>query len=261
MDERDPSGRDLDAEIAARDHHRVRRAHDAREVVERDRRLDLRDQLRTESALGQSGAHRFDVFGPAYEREPDEVGLDRDRHLERSRVRVREGLDMRLGPGHVHALARAQAAAAYDLAQHVAVDDAGDAQHDRAVGKVDLVAGGDPSSELRERGRDAVHVADDGRGREHDLAAGFELDLVVGHRARAHLRAGKVDEHADRATEGRRRLPREPRVLRVDGGIAVRGVEAYDVGARGEQCTHRFRLRRGGADGRDDLRAPHTPGL
>ena len=39
-----------------------------------------------------------------------------------------------------------------------------DAQHDRAVGEEDVVAGPDPARELGERGRDAVRVADDGVG-------------------------------------------------------------------------------------------------
>ena len=81
--------RHLDPEVAARDHHRVGGRDDAGEVVERDRGLDLRDEVRTRPALREPGAHRLDVFGTAHERETDEVGLDAHRHLQRDRRRPR----------------------------------------------------------------------------------------------------------------------------------------------------------------------------
>ncbi len=94
MDERDAPGCHLDAEIAPGDHDRVGRADDAGKMVEGDRGLDLRDELRPVTALGEPGTDTLDVLGPPYERQPDEVGLQRDRHPQRDRVGFRERLDV-----------------------------------------------------------------------------------------------------------------------------------------------------------------------
>ena len=105
LDERHPARGNLNAEVAAGDHHCVGNRDDAGEVVERDRSLDLRHEVRPGAALGQAGAHGFDVFGTPHERQAHEIGLDLDRHVERDGVGFGERLDVTFGARHVHALA------------------------------------------------------------------------------------------------------------------------------------------------------------
>ena len=54
----------LDPEIPARDHHRVRRRHDALEVIERRRLLDLGDEL---DRVGHEPPQLLDVLRPSHE--------------------------------------------------------------------------------------------------------------------------------------------------------------------------------------------------
>ena len=180
--------RDLNAEVAARDHHRVGRGDDAGEVVERDGGLDLGDQVRSGSALGEAGAHGFDVFGPAHERQAHEVGLDPHGHAQRDRVGFGERIDVTLGTRHVHALAGAQHAVADDPALDVVAVDLLDAQHDCAVGEEHFVADPHPTREVGDGGRHAVLVAGDRLGGEHDEAAHAQLDFVAGDRPGTQLR-------------------------------------------------------------------------
>ncbi len=161
----------------------------------------------------------------------------------------------------MHPLARAQHSAAHDVAHDVAVVDAVDPQHDRAVGEEDIVARPDPARELRQRGRDAVRVTDDGGRREDESIARIELHFVVGDGTGPHLRSGQVDQHSDRSPELGCDFASGARVLGVNAGVGVRSIQTNDVGAGLEQRAHRLRPRRRGADGRYDLRAPHSPGL
>ena len=180
-------------------------------MVERDRGLDLRDEVWAGPALGEAGTYRLDVFGVAHEREPDEVGLDAHRHLERRLVGVGEGLHVTLGAGHVHALARSQDPGVHHPARDVVAVDAFDAEHDRAVGEVDLVADARPRRELRDGRRHVVLVADDRLRGEREHRVGVQLDLVAGDRAGTELGAREVDQHADGRVERGCGGPRRPR--------------------------------------------------
>jgi hypothetical protein len=119
LEQRHAPRRHLDAEVAAGDHHRVGGFDDAGEVVDRGGGLDLGHQRRAHAALGEHGAHALDVFGAAHEREPEEVDLGGDRHFQRQGIAGGEGFDVRFGARQVHALARAQGAAANDFGAHV----------------------------------------------------------------------------------------------------------------------------------------------
>ena len=163
MDQRHASRRNLDTEVAARHHDHIGRADDPGQMVERNRGLDLRNELGPVPALRQPRPNRIDVLRAAYERQADEVGLDRDRHPQRDGVGVGERLDVGFGPRDVHALTRTEDSAAHDLAHHVAVDDLFDAQHDRAVGQEDVVTRTDPAPQLGEGRRHARGVAHDRR--------------------------------------------------------------------------------------------------
>ena len=147
--------------------------------------------------MGRRAANRLHVFGPAHERKPDEVGSDSHRHVERDGVGVGERFHVPFGARDVHAFARAQHARPHDPAFHVVTVDALDTQHDLAVGEEHFVADAHPLRELGNGGRHAVFVTDDRLRGEHEPSVHAELDLVVLHRARAQLRTGQVDEHAD----------------------------------------------------------------
>ena len=123
--------------------------------------------------------------------------------------------------GHVHALARAQDAAAHDLAHDVAVVDPRDAQHDRAVGEEDVVAGPDPRASSGSVVETRCASPTIGADVSVSSPPVVELDLVVDDRPGAHLRARagrrarrprararpRSRAPARRAARARRRLP------------------------------------------------------
>ena len=67
---------DLDAEVAARDHHRVGLGEDVVEDLDRLGLLDLRDHVRVRARLLDQRAQVADVGGRADERERDEVDAE-----------------------------------------------------------------------------------------------------------------------------------------------------------------------------------------
>ena len=133
-----------------------------------------------------------------------------------------------------------------------------DHENDRAVGEEHFVADAHPAREIGDRRGDAVLVAFDVGGGEHDGRVDAQLDLVVHDGAGAQFGAGQVDEHADRAVQGGRRGARVLGLIDVFRGGAVRGVEPHDVDARVDQCLQRIGLRRCRADRRHDLGSPHV---
>ena len=137
-----------------------------------------------------------------------------------------------------------------------------DAQHDRAVGEEDVVAGPDPARRARaassrrgaRRRRSAVDVSVSSAPVSSWISSSTTgpVRIFGPGRSTSTPTARPSAAAVSRASAAR---------SRVDVGGSVRGVQANDVGARREQRAHRLRRRRRGADGRDDLRAPHTPGL
>ena len=99
----------LDAEVAARDHHAVRGAHDLLGALDRLRLLDLRDQRQARVA-----ADELDVLGAAHERQRDEVDADPLADGEVLEVLLRDGGQRRGLAGDVEALARGDRAADLD---------------------------------------------------------------------------------------------------------------------------------------------------
>jgi hypothetical protein len=158
----------------------------------------------------------------------------------------------------VHPLARAQRTAAHDFGAHVVAHRFEYAQHDRAVGEVDVVAAACP---LRERGQGggdvlgvamAVVVA-----AEYELLTAFEFHRVAHDQTAADLGARQIDQHADAAAENLRQFTRLARVVAVRVHIGVRRVEAYDIDAGFQQLSHRPGCGSGRADCGHDLRSAH----
>ena len=78
LDDRHALGRELDAEVAARDHDAVARGHDALEVLDRVRRLDLGDDRRGRAPRVADLADLQDVLGAAHEAHRDVVDAARE---------------------------------------------------------------------------------------------------------------------------------------------------------------------------------------
>ena len=81
LEERHRRGADLDAEIAARDHHRVGLARIVVERLDRLGLLDLGDHVRGRAGRLDQRPQRLDVGGRAHERERDEVDAELEREL------------------------------------------------------------------------------------------------------------------------------------------------------------------------------------
>ena len=210
------------------------------------------------AALRQAGAHRFDVFRTAHEREPDEVGLDAHRHLERDRVGVGERFDVTFGARHVHALARPQHAGAHDAALDVVAVDAS-----RRTTRSRRRRGTPrrrPAPNARDRGWWSTRGARRPRSASAVSTKRLSIRSSTSSSATGPVRSfgpGQVDQHADRAVERRGRGARGRRLLGVHLGRAVRGVEPHDVDTRVEQRLERVGLRRRRSDRRHDLGSPH----
>ena len=90
LQERHERRPDLDAEIAARDHHRVRLRQHVVEHVDGFGLLDLGDDVSARACLLDQRAQIADVRGRAHERERDEVDAELERELEVGDVLARE---------------------------------------------------------------------------------------------------------------------------------------------------------------------------
>ena len=94
-------GRKLDAEVAARDHHRVGERDDVVQAVDRRRLLDLGEQR---GAVADQRARFGDVLGPLDERQGDPVGALLQREREVVAVLVGQRRDRHHDVGDVDAL-------------------------------------------------------------------------------------------------------------------------------------------------------------
>ena len=94
---------------------------------------------------------------------------------------------------------------------------------------------------------------------DHDRVAVGELDVRV-EIADPELRPLQVGDQGDRPAGGGLGLAHELRAPRMVLPRPVREVEARSVHPGRDQRGERLRVRRGGPDGRDDLRAARVPG-
>ena len=253
LDERHELDRQLDAEVAARDHDAVRGADDLVHAVDGLRLLDLRDERQARVL-----ADELDVLRAAHERQRDEVDADLLARGEVLEVLLRDGRDLLERAGDVEALARRDRAAHLDLGVDLEARRPHrlDAQADGAVGEVHDVAGGHRGAELgardvQPRRRAEPFVAAD----ERHVVAGLELGDVALERADAHLRAGQVLEDRDGAAGAAGGLAHAAGGLGVLLGGAVREVQPRDVHPRVDHPHEGLGIPRGRADGGHDLRA------
>ena len=178
--------RQLDAEIAAGDHHAVGRADDVLGAIDGLGLLDLGDQRQARVA-----AHLLDVLGGAHEGQGDHVDADRFPEVEHLEVVGRHRVETARGPGDVEALTRGHRAADLDQRVDLVAAHRLHAQADLAVGQVDDVIGVHRTGQPDPAHPDAALVADfGGAAAEGQVLAGLELDDAIAYRADAQLGPG-----------------------------------------------------------------------
>ena len=251
---RHPLERHLEAEIAARDHHRVAGGEDLLEVLERQRALQLRDQRHADRVgVVHDPARLLHVGGGLHEAERDHVDAEREAELQVLDVLRRHRRRRQRHSRRVDPLVLADVSAFDDGRLNLHAVGRVDAQFDAPVGQQQPVAGPHALREAVERGEQPAGPADAVAGGDgHDLA-GRERDRPAALQAAgADLRAAQILENRDLAAgaAGRRPHARECRGLRLVS--AVREVQAEDVGAGGDQRIERGLGVAAGPDGGDD---------
>ncbi len=141
LEERHRRGADLDAEVAASDHHRVGLVEDLVERLDRLRLLDLRDHARRRAVLADDRLQVADVGGRAHERQRHEIHAEPERELEIVDVLLRERRNRQRDAGQVHALVRLHLATDDHAAARATLLDVLDGQPDVPVVDQDVVAG------------------------------------------------------------------------------------------------------------------------
>ena len=132
--------RDLDAEIAARDHDAVGHGHDRIDRVERFVLFDLRDDRYVLAAFRNEALDPRHVFGRLHEGHRDPIDVLRNAESEVLEIAIGDGRDRERSVGIVDALLTAQFAADFDARFDPVVRRRNDAQLDRAVRKIDRPA-------------------------------------------------------------------------------------------------------------------------
>jgi hypothetical protein len=194
----------LDAQIAARHHHRIARSHHLREVLDRLRALDLGDQQAVAAGGAQQAARLVHVRGVAREGYGQVVDLERGGELDVLPILVGQGAGRESAALAVDALVVAELPAH----QHARADsgalDRLHLQADLPVVQQQHVARRDVGGQFLVRDADRALVAgiDIERGIERELGAVGELYLAGGETLDADLRSLQVAEHADIAAGG-----------------------------------------------------------
>jgi hypothetical protein len=244
----------LDAQVAAGDHHAVRHAEDLLGVVDALRLLDLGDERRARVLADEQ-----DVLRGADEAQRDHVDADLDAGLEVLDVLLGHGRQLRRRARDVQALPRGDGPADLDLRVELARvgADRGGAQADAPVGQVEHLAGGERPHEPGPGHRDpvapgAVLV---GAADERDDVADLQRLRLVGRVPMRSFGPGQVLQDRHGPVGPARRLADELRGLGVLVVRAVGEVQAGDVHPRADHGHEDVRVARGGADGGDDLRA------
>ena len=148
--------RQLDSEIAARDHHRVRKGDDVVQTIDRRRFLDLRKQCR---AVADQLPRFGYVLGPLHEGQRNPVGPLIQRELQIVAVLVGERWNRHHDVGDIDALVVGHGTADLHLADDLVAVDFEDVQADLAVVDQDLRSCLDRFEKLGMWQQDTVAVA------------------------------------------------------------------------------------------------------
>ena len=160
LEERHDLDADLDAQVAAGDHDRVRLLEDRGQRVDRLRLLDLGDHVGVDAGLLDQLLEVADVGGRAHERERDEVDAEPECELEVVRVLSSQGRNRHRNARNVHALVRGDGPADDDCAACASRLDGLDAKPDEPVVDQDVVAGLEHLADHRRQdGQLSVHAS------------------------------------------------------------------------------------------------------
>ena len=211
---------DLDPEVAARDHHRVRLAQDVVQHGNGLRLLDLRDHVRGRSGRLDQRLQRLHVRGRAHERERDEVAAELERELEIVDVLPRQRRDRERDAGQVDALVRDDRAADEHLAAGSAPLDVEHSEPDRTVVDEDVEPRLEDGAEHRRRDRKVAVSGAVLAGDRHGAAAHELAPARSGRRRGASAPGGlRSARPGGRSRPGRRewlsRARRDPRACRA----------------------------------------------
>ncbi len=243
---------DLDAEVAARDHHAVREAEDVVESRDCLGLLDLRDHVGGRPGGLDQRLQRLHVGGGTNERERDEIDAELERELEVVDVLAGQRRDRQRDAGEVDALVGGDDAADEHLAARAAAVDLHNSEPHGAIVDQNVEARLQHRAEHRRRDREVVALGDVLACDRH-LSATLERD-GLGELADAELRPLQVGDQSNRAPDlllkGTDRLRARPVILVG----AVREVQAGTVD-RAHQLLQDRRVGRGRPDRGDDLGA------
>jgi hypothetical protein len=240
--------RQLHAEIAARDHHRIGEGENLVERLKRGGLLDLGENAR---ATGGHLPQLRDVVGTLHEGQPEPVDRQRQRVIEIGTILGRERRYGQHRVGEVDALVVLDDATLHDVGGHTVLLHLDRHEPHLPVVDQERAARFERGENLRMRDGHRIAVGGLAAHKGH-ARAGLKLPLAA-ELAEAELGALKVDKDRDRP----------PDVVlhaahRLDQGLQVRvagvaHIDAEDVDAREEQRAQLFGRPAGGAERRDDL--------
>jgi len=251
LNRRNLLGRHLDAEIAARDHHRIGFDEDRVQGLDRSRLLELRHDA---GAIADDLSGFDDVGGPLHERQRDPVDAECQAEAQVGAVLLGHRRQRQHDPRHVHALA---------VRQHAAVDDRRlgkvlarllDLEAKPAIVEQQFGAGLQRGEDLGVRQRRARRIAGLVAVEIEPEARAFDqLHRTVRERADAQLRTLQVEQHTDRAADVDFDRADEIEPLLVLGIGAVAEVQPEHVGAGTHQGLNRGAVAARGSERGDDL--------
>ena len=246
---------DLDAEVAARDHHRIARLDDFLEARDRLAALDLGDDAGIAARSLEQGSGFLDVGRLAHERDGEIVDLQRRGQPHVLPVLVGQRLRGQAAAAPIDALVVRELAAGEHAAFDARAFDPDDPQLDLAVAEDQLVARLHVGRKVRighaDRAVRAFVGAEAGIERkrlplrEHGGTASEALDADLG--------ALQVAEHRHVLADRSRGLPHGLHSLAVIARLAVREIDSDDVGPAADDVLEDAGRVGGRAQGGDDF--------
>ena len=236
---RNPFGRKLDPQVAARNHHRVGVGENALQPLDRRGLLDLDHQP---GLVADEGPRLGDVLGPLDERQRDIVGPLIERELKVRTVLLGQRWDRDEDIGDVDPLIVADLAADLDDGLDPVGRDRRDPELDLAVVDQQPVAFADRFEQFGMGKLDPVLIAGFGRAIENEAASGFDRYRAAADLTDPKLGALEVEQDGSRPVE--LGLERADRLDQRDFSslVAVAHVDPEGIGARRHQLGDHFAI-------------------
>ncbi len=245
-------GRQLYAQVAARDYQRIGGLHDVFQVQQRGGLLDLGQQPRPLADPCPRGAH---ILRALHERQCDPVHAQRQREIEVAQVFLGQRRDRDHGIRHIDALAIRQRAAIDHACDDGARAGSLDRQPDLAVVEQQRLARCRRREQLGMRQMHARGIARRRIAVEHEALAARQRDAAPGESADAQFRTLQVGQDADRPAGLCLDRAHGIAALAMVVMRAVAEVQAEDVRAGVEQGADGCLVAAGGAQRGENLGA------